>query len=362
MKAAGAGVSQEVGETVLAPPAVKVKKPQKQSLPGAESGSNPVHPLSLYWSPDFIHHEVSAGHPESADRLLAIRDLLGRTGQWEACHKVEARVAVFDEIALIHPMEYIHRVELTTRQGPTVLDSVDTEVSPGSFLAAQKMVGAGLQAVDDVLSGRSRTAFILGRPPGHHALPSLAMGFCLFANVALAADYARRAYQVERVAILDWDVHHGNGTQEIFFGTDRVYYLSTHEFPLFPGTGRSDEKGVGPGRGYTLNFPLPAGKGDHDFLAILEGPVADALMAYRPELILVSAGFDAHEHDPLGQMNITTEGFEQMTLVVSRLAGELCRGRIISFLEGGYHLDGLAGSVARHLAVLAQEPSQELSQ
>ncbi len=322
-----------------------------------------MNPLTLYWSPDFIHHEVSAGHPESASRLLSIRDLLGETGQWEAYQKVEARAAALDEIALIHPMKYNHRVEQTTRQGSTVMDSADTEVSTGSFLAARKVVGAGLQAVDDVLSGRSQTAFILGRPPGHHALPSLAMGFCLFANVALAAEYAHQTCQVERIAIIDWDVHHGNGTQEIFFSTDRVYYISTHEFPLYPGTGRSDEKGMGQGRGYTLNFPLSAGNSDQDFLDILEGPVADALMAYKPELIFISAGFDAHEYDPLGNMYITAEGFERMTRVVKRLADDLCRGRLISFLEGGYHLDGLAESVSRHLAVLAQEqPLENISQ
>ncbi|MBA7611638.1 Histone deacetylase-like amidohydrolase [subsurface metagenome] len=322
-----------------------------------------MNPLTLYWSSDFIHHEVSAGHPESANRLRSIRDLLGETGQWEAYQKVEARAAALDEIALIHPIEYIRRVEQTTQQGPTVVDSADTEVSTGSFLAARKVVGAGLQAADDVLSGRSRTAFILGRPPGHHALPSLAMGFCLFANVALAANYARQTGRVERIAVIDWDVHHGNGTQDIFFSTDRVYYISTHEFPLYPGTGRSDEKGIGTGRGYTLNFPLPAGKGDQDFLDILEGPVTDALMAYKPELILISAGFDAHEYDPLGNMNITAEGFGLMTRVVKRLADELCHGRIISFLEGGYHLDGLAESVSRHLAALAQEqPPENINQ
>ncbi|MFB0517562.1 MAG: histone deacetylase [Candidatus Neomarinimicrobiota bacterium] len=311
-------------------------------------------PLTIYWSPDFVNHKVSAGHPESSSRLLAIQELLVERGQWEAFHKIEARAATPDEIALIHPLEYIQRVEHMTRRGPTLLDSADTEVSPGSFLAARKVVGAGIQAVDDVLSNRSQTAFILGRPPGHHARPAMAMGFCLFANVALAASYAHQAHQVERVAIIDWDVHHGNGTQEIFFRTDRVYYISTHEFPLYPGTGRLDEKGVGPGRGYTLNFPLAAGKSDGDFLDIIEGPVTEALMAYRPELILISAGFDAHEYDPLGHMNITAEGYERMTQVVSRLAGDLSQGRIISFLEGGYHLAALAESVSRHLAALAQ--------
>lgn len=320
-------------------------------------------PLTLYWSPDFVNHQVSSGHPESARRLLTIQERLQETGQWAAYRQVDARAATLDEIALIHPVEYIQRVEKTTQRGPTFLDSADTEVSAGSFLAARKVVGAGLQAVDDVLSGVSRTAFILGRPPGHHARPVMAMGFCLFANAALAAEYARQAYQVEKIAIIDWDVHHGNGTQEIFFGTDQVYYVSTHEFPLYPGTGDSDEKGVGPGRGYTLNFPLAAGKDDLAFQDILAGPVVDALMAYHPELILISAGFDAHECDPLGHMNITTEGFERMTRLVSRLAGELSQGRVISFLEGGYDLAALAESVSRHLAALAQEsPANPIQQ
>ncbi len=311
-------------------------------------------PLSVYWSPDFSAHEVSPGHPESARRLQAITDRLHATGQWEAYRQVEARPASTAELALVHPLGYIQRVEETIRGGSRVLDSGDTEVSAGSFEAARKVAGAGLQAVDDVLSDRTQRAFILGRPPGHHALPARAMGFCLFANVALAASHALQTHQLERVAIIDWDVHHGNGTQDIFYESERVYYISTHEFPLYPGTGQDDEVGRGPGRGSTLNFPLAAGHGDGDFVGILEGPVADALAAFEPELMLISAGFDAHIDDPLGHMNITTDGFAQMTRVVARLAGELCGGRIVSFLEGGYNLEGLAGSVAGHLAVLGE--------
>ncbi|MCH7497326.1 MAG: histone deacetylase [Candidatus Marinimicrobia bacterium] len=310
-------------------------------------------PLSLYWSPDFAAHEVSPGHPESARRLQAIADRLRATGQWAAYRQVEARPATTEELALVHPRAYIQRVEDSIRAGARTVDSGDTEVSAGSFDAARKVAGAGLQAVDDVLAGKTQCAFILGRPPGHHALPGRAMGFCLFANAALAANYALQTHQLERVAIIDWDVHHGNGTQEIFYESERVHYTSTHEFPLYPGTGRADEVGRGPGRGTTLNFPLAAGHDDGDFVGILEGPVADALAAFAPELLLISAGFDAHEDDPLGHMNITTDGFARMTGVVAQLAGELCFGRIVSFLEGGYNLDGLAGSVAGHLAVLA---------
>ena len=280
---------------------------------------------------------------------------LEETGQWQAYRRVEARAATLDEIALVHPAAYIQRLAETIRQGATVVDSGDTEVSPGSFEAARKVVGAGLQAVDDVLSGETRRAFILGRPPGHHALPDRAMGFCLFANVALAANHALKAHGVERVAIIDWDVHHGNGTQDIFYDSERVHYTSTHEYPLYPGTGAGDEIGRGTGRGYTLNFPLAAGHGDNDFIDILEGPVADALGAIRPELIFLSAGFDAHEKDPLGHMNISTDGFGQMTRVVTGLAEEFSRGRVVSFLEGGYNLEGLAGAVSRHLEVLAQD-------
>lgn len=317
-----------------------------------------MNPLTLYWSPDCARHQVSPGHPESPDRIKAIRDLLERTGQWEAIPKVQARTATIDEIAMIHPRAYIKYIEQTTRRGPTVVDGADTEVSVGSMQAALRVAGAGLQAVDDVLSGQSRTAFILGRPPGHHALADRAMGFCLFANIALAAVYARQTYGVERVAIIDWDVHHGNGTQAIFYETDQVYYLSTHEFPLYPGTGRSDEEGMGQGRSYNRNFPLSAHKDDTDYLQIFEGPLADAILGYRPELILLSAGFDAHEHDPLAHMRVTAEGFARMTGVVVRLAAELSQGRIISFLEGGYHLGGLAESVSSHLAALAQGASE----
>ncbi|UCH09376.1 MAG: histone deacetylase [Fidelibacterota bacterium] len=320
-----------------------------------------MHPLTLFWSPDFTQHEVSWGHPESASRLAAIQEKLNVTGQWEGYHRVEATAASLDQIALIHPMEYIRRVERTTQRGPTIIDSADTEVSPGSYLAALKVAGAGLRAVDEILAANTRTAFILGRPPGHHALPSTAMGFCLFSNAALAATYALQSDQIERVAVIDWDVHHGNGTQHIFYESERVYYISIHEFPLYPGTGRPDEIGSGQGRGHTLNFPLSAGKGDDDYLEILVGPVAETLHSFRPDLIIISAGFDAHEYDPLGHMNISSEGFEKMTRVLVEVGQEQAHGRIISFLEGGYHLQALADSVSRHLRGLAGESQNVLS-
>ena len=312
-----------------------------------------MKPLTIYWSPDFLEHRVSQWHPESTERLRAIQEELERSGQWELHDKTDARAAALEEMATIHPREYIQRVEQTIHQGLPVIDSSDTEISTGSFLAARKVVGAGLQAVDDVLGGDSQTAFIPGRPPGHHARPSAAMGFCLFANAALAAQYALDKWQLSRVAILDWDVHHGNGTQEIFFDSEQVFYISLHEFPFYPGTGRQDEQGSGTGTGYTMNFPLTPGKDDKDYLKIISGPVADALAEYRPELIIISAGFDAHINDPLGHMNVSSEGFGQLTALVSQMAQETADGRIISFLEGGYDLSGLAESVSQHIQILA---------
>ncbi len=314
-------------------------------------------PLTLYWSPDFLKHRVSPGHPETPSRLEAVRKGLEAAGQWDRLAREEVRPAELTELLAVHPQDYLLRLEEAAAKGPATIDSPDTEISPGSWTAALKVAGAGFQAVDAVLAGTTRTAFILGRPPGHHALREQAMGFCLLANVALAVEYARNRHGLERIAVIDWDVHHGNGTQDIFYGSDQVFYISLHEWPLFPGSGTVAEKGTGRGRGFTLNFPLAAGNGDSEYLGILEGPVAESLLEFRPQLIFISAGFDAHESDPLGHMNVTTGGFAGLSSCVRELAAEVCDGRIVSFLEGGYHLGGLAESVAVHLEVLATEPS-----
>ncbi len=312
--------------------------------------------LRLYWSPAFSEHDTGPGHPESPARIEAVRNHLESEGLWEQYATEESRTATREELLPVHPAGYLDRVEQAARGGPGPFESPDTLVSPGSWPAALGVAGAGFQAVDAVMEGHAKTAFILGRPPGHHALPERAMGFCFLANVALAAEYARHRHGLERIAIIDWDVHHGNGTQDIFYASESVYFISIHEWPLFPGTGAGDEKGTGGGQGFTLNFPLTAGRGDRDYLEIMEGPVAEELTRYRPDLILISAGFDAHELDPLGHMDVTTTGFEGLTKVCRQLANEVCAGRIVSFLEGGYDLKGLADSVAGHLAVLAEDP------
>lgn len=312
-------------------------------------------PLSIYWSSSFLDHVVGPGHPESPHRLRVIKKKLEETGQWERARIVEARAATNEELALIHPFGYIQRVQEAVKNGPTTVDSADTEVSTGSMIAARKVAGAGLQAVDDILANRTRTAFIPGRPPGHHAMPSQAMGFCLFANISLAAAYALQDDKVDRIAIIDWDVHHGNGTQAVFYENDRAAYISLHEYPLYPGTGRADEDGMGAGRGFTLNFPLPASRSDDDYIAIFQGRLADMLYKIKPDILLISAGFDAHEKDPLAHMRVTSEGFAKISGIARQLADDLSGGRIISFLEGGYHPGALAEAVSEHLQALSAE-------
>ena len=302
----------------------------------------PEPPLHLYWSPEFLEHRVSPGHPDSAARLESIVAGLQAAGLWEQVPRIDAPAAALERLQLVHPPDYVARLRETIDRGARVVDSADTEVSAGSFQAALKMAGAGMQAVDDVLSGKTDAGFVLGRPPGHHALPDLAMGFCLLANVALAARYAQSAYGLERIAVIDWDVHHGNGTQAAFYATETVQFISLHEYPLFPGTGAEDETGTAAGLGFTYNVPLAAGAGDKRYLELLEGPVTEILTSYRPEIILISAGFDAHAADPLGHMQISSGGFAAMTRQIRQLAGELCDGRIVSFLEGGYDLEALS--------------------
>lgn len=315
-----------------------------------------MHPLTVYWSPDFLKHQVSPGHPESASRLEAVQSYLQETGLWDSLHRVEAAAGPIDALRLVHPQGYVDRVQSGISSGARSIDSPDTEVSAESFNAALKMAGAGLQAVDDVIDGLSQCGFILGRPPGHHALPDRAMGFCLFANVALAARHALQNRQVERIAIIDWDVHHGNGTQAVFYDTDQVLFISLHEYPLYPGSGSRDESGSSAGRGFTFNVPMQAGQGDEHYLAHFETQIAERVYRFKPDLMLISAGFDAHAADPLGHMELSSQGFREMTQRVKKMAQELCGGRIISFLEGGYDLGALSESVAFHMAELAEPP------
>jgi acetoin utilization deacetylase AcuC-like enzyme len=227
-------------------------------------------------------------------------------------------------------------------------------MSPKSFDAALRAAGAAIYAVDQVMSGAAGNAFCAVRPPGHHALRNKAMGFCLFNNVAIAARYVQKKHGLAKVLIVDWDVHHGNGTQAAFYDDPTVLYFGVHQWPFYPGTGAADEKGEGRGLGTTVNVPLPAGSGDREFQRAFEEALEPAARAFRPDFVLISAGFDAHEGDTLGRMKVSTEGYARLTRIVRRIADPSARGRIVSVLEGGYNLDALAASVEAHLRALME--------
>jgi acetoin utilization deacetylase AcuC-like enzyme len=228
----------------------------------------------------------------------------------------------------------------------------DTGVSPGSWRAALLSAGGALLACDAVLAGKARSAFVCTRPPGHHAEAGRAMGFCLFNNIAVAARHLQRAHGLGRILIVDWDVHHGNGTQHMFETDPTVFYFSTHQFPFYPGTGSARETGSGRGAGFTLNYPMPAGSGDAEYIEVFQSVLCPEIDRVQPEAILISAGFDAHRDDPLAGMSLTEKGYAALTSILREAAGRHCDGRIISLLEGGYDLQALAAAVEAHLLAL----------
>jgi acetoin utilization deacetylase AcuC-like enzyme len=308
----------------------------------------------LVYHPAYLGHDTGAWHPESPDRLRAILSHLDRTGLRAELTAIPARDAEPGWMTAVHRPEHVAQVEAACRmaRGGHVLVDHETPVSEGSWDAIRKAVGGALAAVDKVMAGEVANAFCLVRPPGHHAEPNRVTGFCLINNVAVAARYAQRRYGLSRVAILDFDVHHGNGTQAAFWSDPTVLYGSIHQYPFYPGTGAASERGGGEGEGLTLNCPLAAGGGDKEFQDALEGTLLPAVEAFGPDFVLVSAGFDAHGADPLGSMAVTEAGFGQMTRAIRRLADERCHGRLVSVLEGGYDLDALGPCVAAHLAAL----------
>jgi len=302
--------------------------------------------------PVFQRHDTGRGHPERAARLAAIEDRLSSSGLMKELDVLEPDPAPVAWITRVHDESHVRRVERLCASGVRVLDAGDTVVSETSYEAALVAAGGAVQAVDRVMDGVWKNAFVACRPPGHHAERSEAMGFCLFNNVAVAAAHLRAVRGVERVAILDWDVHHGNGTQHAFESDPTVFYASLHQFPWYPGTGAADERGIGDGEGATLNCPMSAGSGDREWLRAIETQVMPSLERFDPGFVLISAGFDAHEQDPLSHTRVTTEGFRRMTEIVNELAAARCGGRVVSLLEGGYDLDALADSVEGHVAGL----------
>lgn len=299
---------------------------------------------AFFTHPAFRDHVNGSHHPERAARLDAIEAALRRDGLWEAVWQPEFDAAPEELLWLCHTPQLVAMIKRLTQAGGGSIDP-DTAVSPLSYDVARLAVGAAIRAVDVVVGSECDNALVAARPPGHHAESNRAMGFCLFNTVALAARHARRHHGLERVAILDWDVHHGNGTQEIFYADSSVLFCSVHQAPLFPYSGWREERGQGGAVGTTINVPLAAGQGDEVYAQVWEtlaAPVAD----FAPQLILISAGFDAHARDPLGGMRMSAAGFAHLMRVTKQWAAALCGNRVICVLEGGYDLTGLSDSVA----------------
>jgi acetoin utilization deacetylase AcuC-like enzyme len=290
----------------------------------------------------YLEHTLP-GHPESASRLNAIMTHLEAEGVLSQMMRLDPRDASTEEVLLAHTRSLLEEVAAAVPSGHAWLD-IDTYLAPGSYRAALRAAGGVVAAVDAVISRELDSAFCFVRPPGHHATPDRAMGFCLFNNVAIAALHTLGNRGLARVAIIDFDVHHGNGTQDIFWADPRALYFSTHQHPFYPGTGNWDETGAGEGQGMTVNVPFPRGCGDDAHLAAVDEICAPALRRFRPELILVSAGFDAHFADPLAGQLVSTRGYYDVATALRGLAEELCEGRIVFALEGGYDLDAIAWS------------------
>lgn len=304
--------------------------------------------------PRFLDHDTGPGHPECPERLRAILDHLEATNLLDRTVEMPARPASAASLETLHSPAHVAAVERLAEFGAPTSASADTVASPASYEAALLAVGAVELGIDAVLAGNADNAFCAVRPPGHHAEREQIMGFCFFNNVALGARHAQGRYGLERIAIIDWDVHHGNGTQHLFETDPHVFYFSIHQYPHYPGTGAAAERGRGPGVGATLNVPVAAGAGDAEYLQVFRAVLRPQLDAFRPDLVLISAGFDAHHTDPLGNIRVTDGGFADLTRELMEVAAVHCQGRLVSVLEGGYAIGSTAAAVGRHVSTLLE--------
>ena len=304
-------------------------------------------------------HFAGRVHPERAERIEAMIDMAEQLERPDV--KIYApREASVEEIALCHHPDYVSAVARTASMPRYDFDP-DTHTSPDTYKTAALAVGGVLTAVEIVADGAAQNAFAIVRPPGHHALPGSAMGFCFFNNVAVAAAWLTRVRGLHRVLILDWDVHHGNGTQAMFYKSRKVLYMSTHQFPFYPGTGALDEVGVGDGAGFTVNLPMPATFGDHEYIRAFDEVLLPIAREFNPEFVLISSGFDCHYRDPLGAMRVTEAGFIAMTRRMKRLAAECCDGKMVAVLEGGYDLKALADSGRAVIDEMGREAGEPIA-
>lgn len=306
----------------------------------------------LIYHSDYLKHLTGEGHPESPERLVSIMDRLDKTGLLKKLTVIEPSPAKEDDILLVHSKRHFDTIKSAWENGYRAL-TPDTPISEESFTIAMLAAGGVLSGIDMIMAGDIRNGMALVRPPGHHATPDQPMGFCLFNNIAIGARYLRKKHGIDRVLIVDWDLHHGNGTQEAFYDDPTVLYFSTHQYPHYPGTGSFHETGEGKGKGFTINVPMRAGTPPDEFMKKFRDALYERALGFSPDFILISAGFDAHRSDPLGELLLTEDSYAGITRIVIDIADRCCKERVLSALEGGYNLNALAMSVEAHLKVMA---------
>lgn len=303
------------------------------------------------YHPDYLKHQTGEQHPENSRRLVHLLEHLQETELLQQLELIEPYNSSLKWIRLIHSPNYIKSIEEACKNGVEMLDA-DTTISRDSYNVALLAVGGVLAGVDAVIHNKVENAFCAVRPPGHHAEFERAMGFCIFNNIAIATRYTQKKHNLKKILIVDWDAHHGNGTQNAFYQDPTVYYFSVHQFPHYPGTGKEDEIGEKEGTGFTLNMPMAAGSGDLEYREAFQNILYPAAKKFSPDFILISAGFDGHKDDPLSNLNLTAEGYKYLTQIIMDLAKECCQGKLVSILEGGYNLKAFSESVEAHITAL----------